>query len=127
MTNKNSTGGGGLLTIGAFAFFSGILILFLANNFTTPGIYEAVSCTFNHHSCNDTIDVCDVPGWDGQCTSEIKNECCDPIRMCAGQIVDNYEDCLDQYCYEEDKYCDAIIQIQGGYKCTCMDIWEMPQ
>lgn len=123
MKKKNKN----ILSGGLIAFCVGILILFLLNNFTTAGVYEVVSCTFNQHSCyfNESCPDCpDCEDWNGDCTQEIKNDCCDPVRVCSGQFVQNYYDCFDLYCWTDNYKCEPVEQIQGGYKCTCENIMQ---
>lgn len=102
----------------------GMFILFLANNFTTQGVYDVVSCTWNQHECNITADCECEYEWDGICTNEIKDECCIDIDMCNGQVVENPYECYHYYCTDPNKFCDATYdQEQGGqYVCGCADI-----
>jgi len=105
-----------IILYSALAFIIGLVVLFFLNNFTTKEVYKGVSCTFNKHECNNQT------AWDGECTDEIEDECCDyvSIRWCQGE-VDNPTDCLDKYCMNEGKTCDAIYDVAGVWKCTCVD------
>lgn len=96
------------------SFLFGALVLYLVNNFTVEPAYEVISCTNNQFSC-------DMPAWNGVCTQEIEDECCEEIRVCSGTVEDPY-DCLDKYCYEEGEKCLPFDRIDQKYDCRCADI-----
>ena len=96
-------------------FFVTILLTVFAINKTKPVVYELGACTFNNFEC-------DFAAWNGNCTDEIKNQCCAPtvdIRWCSG----NYEDadmCSDKYCQDAGYTCLGVYHIAGGYECKCV-------
>lgn len=100
----------------------GALILFFVNNRTNQEAYDFISCTWNKHDCNITDQGHTCPDWNGECTGEIKDECCTPIRACNNQIVQNPNECYSYYCYEQEQYCKPTWLIQGGYQCGCSSI-----
>lgn len=110
----------------------GMAILFLLNNFTTQGVYNVVSCTWNENECNGTTDPGSTIGWDGECTQEIEDECCDymDVRMCGGQDVGQEPWlCETYYCEEADHACrpDSHYDDQTGeywYECECYDVTD---
>lgn len=106
------------------AFLIGIGLLFVINNWTNQQAYDFVSCTFNGFDC-DGIE------WDGECTTTIEDECCDymDVDMCNGQEVSNPYDCYHFYCEDDNKFCGAVYDEQGGsgnYICGCQDISTGP-
>lgn len=102
------------------AFVLGIILLFVVNNWTTQGVYDIVSCTYNQNDCPGCGEDAD---WNGDCTYEIKNECCFNVDVCGGQRVDNFEDCYHYYCTDSNKYCGVVDeeynQDAGTYKYIC--------
>jgi len=105
----------------------GFAILFLAINKFPPntadnGVYKLGACTFNgNRSCGVAC-----PNWDGECTSEIENDCCTAIRECEGTTA-NPLSCYDKYCYEAGNKCIANLTDESDlqnliYTCTCVDV-----
>ena len=96
------------LIIGVFAVSA--IITVVGINMTIPVAYEIGACTFNKFSCD----------YDIVCTDEIIDECCTPIRVCAGQLVDDPLDCYDDYCYEVGHKCIPEYDVAASkYACTC--------
>ena len=100
---------------GILIFIGIALITWLAINMTIQPIYDLGACTINKFNCTAP----EVPGWDGICTQEIKDDCCDPVRVCGG-ITTNPNDCYTQYCWEEGKMCVPVYREgTGDYECKC--------
>lgn len=96
------------------AFTLGIIVLFLVNNFTVKKAYEVVSCTYNQYSC-------EAPAWNGQCTDEIRDQCCIDVRICGG-TVGNPMECYTKYCTASNNFCKPFSRIDGLWDCRCADI-----
>ena len=102
------------LMIGAMILL-GLFIAFLLNNFTTEGVYEIGSCTYNQHSCEFETEA-----WDGACTDEITDQCCADIRKCGGQVVENPMECGIYYCKADENLCFPQFNIATTtYNCEC--------
>jgi hypothetical protein len=102
------------------AFLIGMVALFALINFVNQGLYSTGCCWLNgNFSCG-----MDCPDWNGECTSEIKDECCMDVRMCGGTVSDP-SDCWDDYCTTEGKMCDGVYQVGGMYECKCVDIEQL--
>ncbi len=100
-----------------FAFILGFLVAFLLNNFDGEGFYQGFSCKLNKHSC-------EAPAWDGNCTQEIIDECCEEvpeIRYCGGTTSDPME-CYTQYCDSPDEDCVPGQRIDMTYECQCKNV-----
>ena len=111
------------------AVLLGALLIFLLNNFTSQGVYNVVSCTWNENVCNGTADPGSVLSWDGVCTDGIIDECCDyiDVRLCAGEennepwMCDTkYCEGVDEACYAEEEYDDQTGEY--NYNCVCKDV-----
>ena len=97
-----------------------LVIAWLAENKTMDWVYDLGCCSINDYNCTD------CSGWDGICTQEIKDECCEPVRVCAGQLVDDPLDCYDDYCWNVGEKCVPEYDVATTkYKCTCMTVSEM--
>lgn len=97
-----------------------MIATWLLINLVNQSIYDIGACTINSFNC--TTPEC--PEWNGVCTQEIKDECCESVRVCDGQLVDDYTDCLDKYCWESGKECEPVYDVATTkYKCTCKDVF----
>lgn len=101
-------------------FIVSAIVVVLAINMTIQPVYDIGACTFNQYSCEF-----ETPDWDGVCTTEMEDECCEDIRLCSGQLVDDPLDCYDKYCWTSGESCYPEFQIDAGnYKCTCKDVLQ---
>lgn len=94
-----------------------IIVTWLIINKTVPKAYDIGACTINNYECASA-------SWDGNCTGEMVDECCEDtidVRMCGGH-VDDWTDCYDKYCETAGYKCEAVTQIQGGYDCVCKPV-----
>lgn len=93
----------------------GIILAGVLINFTIQPVYDIGCCTFNgERSCDGDCE------WDGECTQEMEDECCQEIRYCSGQMVDDPLTCYDKYCVNSGYTCQPEYQIETtNYKCTC--------
>ena len=121
MAKQKNNRTGTYILIGILCLIVGAFIIFCVNNFTEQKPYDVISCTFNKYNCNITAPQQDIPDWNGECTGEIVDECCTPIRTCNGQITQNPMECFTYYCFESNHYCSPEWDKLGGYVCTCKD------
>jgi len=92
-------------------FAAGVVALFIISNFVSQDVYEIDSCTYNKFACT---------GWDGVCTDEIIEDCCEETDMCNGQAVSNPYECYHFYCDNSAKFCDAQWNVaDDDYTCVC--------
>ena len=70
------------------------------------------------------------PAWNGQCTDQIKDICCENVRLCTGQIVENPLECFTYYCWADDECCyptpNGDDPIAMTFTCNCKDITDAP-
>lgn len=95
-----------------------MIATWLIINLTAQPIYDLGACTINKFNCSDQ------PGWDGQCTDTIKDECCMEVRMCDGFETQSPEDCYTRYCTTEGKMCVPETQLAGGFVCRCTSAYN---
>ena len=91
------------------ALVVGIIIAVVGINMTIKPAYDFGACTFNQFDCE--------PG-DIVCTDEIEDECCDPIRMCAG-TTDTAASCYTKYCTADEQCVPVYSVANDNYECKC--------
>jgi len=102
------------IIIAAAAFIAAII--FINQDFIfQPGAYNTGCCTWEG---NKTCGF-DCPPWNGICTEEIKDQCCEPVRVCSGQVVDDPWECYIKYCWDEKMCLPEYDVATAKYKCVC--------
>lgn len=108
----------------ALAFILGVLVCWLVINLTTKPVYTFGACTINKHHCAGIVNTTVIKEWDGICTDEITDACCEPVRTCGGTTDDPYA-CYDDYCWNEGEKCGAEYNVvTSGWTCKCVDVQD---
>ena len=103
-----------------WGLIAGIIILLLAGWFVLTKVpLDTFSSTGGgtNEDGNDANDDTPCPSWNGVCTNQIENVCCEDcmdVRMCAGQVVSDPMECLTKYCSAEGHFCEPVWDGDGG-------------